>query len=266
MPVGNLIGRVIGHNLQSTPLGSVVTQARAILANPIANIIFQSFGSSNGLTGEISSFFNDAPPMPDSVADINARRDPSMNFHWSILPPFGFLPHYIEEARISLPQIESLPYHRNNTKRYDPGFTDVSPVSITFYADIGGYALSYLDNWKKLVVDQGFYGKPSDYKKSFLIGFHDSKGNPIVVFKTIGSWPTHIQDFEAVSDQGDRHRIECEFSCDDVVYQVVGTNEGFLSDLGVDFGSSALSNSGFDNNFARNALGSLGLGLINRLF
>lgn len=249
MSFASIAGGLLGNALSGTSIGR---QATNLFSNPIVGGLFRAFATSNGLTGQISSVINGGSVMTDAASDAQNRPDPSMGFHWSILPPMGFLPHYVEEVRIPLPTISPEPYHRANTKRYDPGFVDVGTMSVTFYADTRGYALDYLSQWKSLVVDNGFYGAPAEYKKSFLVTFHDSAGNPIVVFKSIGSWPTQITDITGSSDNPDRIRIECEFSCDDVIYQVAGSTSGFVSDLGIDLGS------GISGSLRRSAINALG--------
>lgn len=229
----SLLGQVVSGFAGSQ---SIISGAKRLLSNPVINSIFNKF-ASDGLRQAVGDVISGGTSMSDPVKDLKERSDPHLSWHYSILLPFGLPPMYIEDVDIPLLKIESNPYHRANSKRYDPGFVDVDPVSIVFYEDIRGTVLAFLNNWRQLVVDpNGYYGRPSDYKRNIIISLHDPKGNPLVIFQCEGCWPSSINNISLQSDSNERTRITAEFSCDNVQYQVIGAGAGFVQDMNINFG------------------------------
>ena len=211
---------------------NLINNARNILSNPNFNSIYRTFTNSRVQTVTDSILGQGATGI-NPLADMERLPDPMLGFHWTVVLPFGMIPMYIENITVPFNHIDANPYHRGNSKRYDPGFVDVDGLSITFYEDVRGTILRYLNNWKKLIVDKGFYGLPHEYKQPIIITMHDYTGNPVVVFRALGCWPSTVNDLDLDGGTNEGLKVNVQFSVDDIEYEVVGSNEGFVTEGGV---------------------------------
>lgn len=220
----------IGHDIIPT---AVSKGADDLLSNPVFNKIYEKHVPSEIKQMADTLIYGVNGGQGRVVKDINSRKDPQLTFHWSAILPFGFPPSHVEEVSFPSANIEAMPFHRGNKKRYDPGFVDTESINITFYEDNVGTTSKYLFAWKKKVVDsKGHYGKPSEYKKPIVLTYHDSKSNPTIVCRCIDVWPTHISTMPGGSDN-DRLRVECSFSIYDTEWAFPG-KDSFLTKMGID--------------------------------
>ena len=126
--------------------------------------------------------------------------------------------YFAQEVELPHGKIDAEAYHRYNTKRYDPGFTDVDSVNITFAENTYNNVINYLTTWKDMVADSdGFYGSPEEYKQIIIVHMLNAKGKPNgTEYECQGMWPSNINTFSLGHDS-EMLQVACEFSCDNVV-------------------------------------------------
>ena len=182
----------------------------------LSRVFTEEFGDPSDIPGAVQEVVNQIRNFDPLALEIDNRPDPQASFQWVAMLPYGFPPIYVEDANITFPQTDSLPFHVLNTKRYMPGFVDVEGISLTFYEDIFGTSLIYHLLWSELVRDSnGYYGDPFDYKRNIVVSLLDPSGKPTMNAKCIGIWPQGIGSIALGSDT-DRVRIEVQYSTDDV--------------------------------------------------
>jgi hypothetical protein len=243
---------------------SIATNAVKLMGNRFISDTLGSIGGSNfrSAVQGLVNFGTFSNGLGQSM-DITARSDPLMQFNWAVILPFGLPPMYIEEADIPFEEIEQNAYHQGNRKRYDPGFVSLQTMSITFYEDSNGTVLQFLQNWKKLVQNGGYYGRPADYKKTIAVSLNDNNGNPVVIFQFLKCWPLHIGNISVNSDNG-YVRIQVQFSTEQMEYQVVGSGNAFIGGSGGNSISSYVTNN--LARFANNAISSAVSGIVRSIF
>lgn len=210
-------------SLTSGLLGSLTqgmwSDAQRLLQDKVVSGIF------NSITNQVfQETVYDAITKVDWQSKLYERGEPMYNIHWSIVLPFGLPPMYVEEA--SIPVFETLdtnPIQYGNRKRIDPGFVSVDNMDITFSENASGSAMSFINYWRSLIEYQGFYGRPSDYKKTITVLLHDSKGNVAVVFTYKNCWPISTGALSLVSGATEIIKYPVQFSVESLRVEVVGT-------------------------------------------
>jgi len=140
--------------------------------------------------------------------------------------PFGLPPEYVEEIAPSIPEISAEAFHVENSKRYDPGFEDVSSFTATIYEDDKGAAMAWFLRWRAAVSSDGFYGRPSEYKRAIHLTLQDAKGNVATTATADGCWPTTASPYTMQSESSDRLRLEVTFSVDAVTWNADDSGGG----------------------------------------
>ena len=161
---------------------------------------------------------------------IGDFKEPRLLYQWEVILPTiqgvgGTMASFAQEVELPHGRIDYNPYHRHNTKRYDPGFADVDALSITFAENTYGEVVNYLQLWKLLVADEdGFYGAPEEYKQEVEVYMLDPKGERLGGhYVCEGIWPSQVAPFSFGHDSALLQPV-CTFSCDNV--QVIRSGGG----------------------------------------
>lgn len=165
--------------------------------------------------------------------DLDARHEPQTDFWWSCILPFGFPPSYVEDAVIPVESIDSIHHQRKNRKRHDPGYVEIDSLTINFYEDRKGKTHDFLLKWKDLVEKDGYYGRPSDYKRDIILTLHDAKGNPVIIAICKKAWPSTISAINLQSEGSGRVRPEVTFPISTVEWEIPG-RQSYLEKLGIE--------------------------------
>ena len=149
-------------------------------------------------------------------------REPQLQFQWEIIMPDiqgvgSRVSGFAQEVELPHGKVEFEGYHRYNTKRYDPGFTDVDSVNITFVENTYNNVINYLTTWKDIVADSdGFYGAPEEYKQIIEVHMLNAMGDRNgTKYECQGMWPSTINAF-SLGHGSEILQVACEFSCDNI--------------------------------------------------
>lgn len=159
-------------------------------------------------------------------------------------------PIYVLDVDIPLDNIDSEAKFRGGKYYFFPRFSQVSTLNLTFYETHSYYVTSWLDTWRKLVVDEnGLFGLPADYMGTAQLVLYDTVGYPRCIITLQGMWPTAPTGLR-YNQESRNLEVGHEFR----IHSVAITSEYSIA-------SSVLSMLGISND---SILGDVGLGVLGR--
>lgn len=156
-----------------------------------------------------------------------ARPDPMLTFKWEVssVPrgdKFGVDSSYIESFEVPFSNVRSTNVFFGGGYSYFPEFHDTSAITIVFYADSEGRAMSYLWDWKQAVksFSTGLYSLPQDgpagkgFKDTWKVQLLNTKGEVIANVSYFGCWPADTNPITLDQDGTGRVTFSQVFSLD----------------------------------------------------
>lgn len=154
----------------------------------------------------------------DRFNALNAP-DPALKFRFYVYVPDTTDSYHcvVENITATFVKIPSKPRFNGGSNSYYPDTNDIDGLSITFYEAYDYRVSAWLSRWRALVVrSDGFYGIPSEYKKTIMIhAYNNNSENPTLKLQYSGCWPTDQQPFEfSYEDATGRMTVQAQFSVD----------------------------------------------------
>jgi hypothetical protein len=186
-----------------------------------------------------------------NIFQFLATRDPQMNFRWQAfrtMEAFGVDERLVERFSIPWARFESVPIYVQGSNQYYHSVNDHDPMSITFYVDKDLTSINALIDWSKLVHENGRYGLPAKYKKTFganLLANHDD--TPIGTFLAEGAWPSAFDDLELTYNESGRLTFTATITVDKITFYTGSGSSGTRTSGGMDASVRYNGNSGASN-------------------
>lgn len=166
-----------------------------------------------------------------------SRPDPLLGLNWRCdLPIIDSTNQLdwsrVEEANLPFVEFEQVSNYRAGKMFHYPHHYTLGVLTLKLYEDSFGSALSYLNEWKRLMLDgkTGLYNVPSVYKKPVKITIYDSSFRTVMFLTYIGCWiPRH--DPYTLSGETQRINPSVEVSVDDVELSFGKFNDGEIPSL-----------------------------------
>lgn len=205
-------------SLLSSITNNMWSDAANLLRNQLVNTLFNRVANET-----FRRTVYDRITRTNWMEKLETKEDPQLNIHWSVIMPFGLPPMYIDEATIPpFPTFDTTVIQVNNKKRIDPGFMSIDNLDLTFPETVTGTVHAFINYWRSLIEFNGYYGKPTDYKRTIVVLLHDSKGEVGIVFTYNGCWPISVSGLNLQSGSADLVRLSVQFSVETVNVEIVG--------------------------------------------
>jgi hypothetical protein len=177
---------------------------------------------TNFVGGKVSFTPRTAPGTRDPLSAARARLDPLMSFNWYCDLPdldgaqLGW--QYVEEAILPFLELEQVSNYQAGRQKHYPHHYNLGSLSLKLYEDSNGIATSYLDTWRRKIVDpdSGLFYLPKDYKKTIIVTVLDQAKATVMFLEYTGCWPMRSDSYQMTSGSSERIAPTVEFSVDEL--------------------------------------------------
>ena len=102
-------------------------------------------------------------------------------------------------------------------QKFFAGKMEIKDVSMTFIAPVPDIVSNYFHTWKKKIVDdEGFYHKASDYKRTIYVVLYDRTGIPVNMLSLVGAYPKTFPDWTLSYSEETVVKYTIEFKVDKI--------------------------------------------------
>ena len=137
-------------------------------------------------------------------------------------------------------------------KEFYPQAINIAPATMEFVCPIPDVVTMYFQKWKSLILDNNFYGMPSQYKKNIYILLSDRSALPVNLITLKGAFPITFPAFDMDYKADDILRFQIQFRYDDML---LGVNS--VKSIIEDAGKAVTEGLGTAGNLKTGTLGAL---------
>ena len=100
-------------------------------------------------------------------------------------------------------------------KKFFAGNMNIQNPTMTFIAPVPDIVSNYFHTWKKKIIDEdGYYHKASDYKKRIYVVLYDRTGIPVNMLTLVGAFPKSFPSWNLNYEGQELVKYEIEFKID----------------------------------------------------
>jgi len=102
-------------------------------------------------------------------------------------------------------------------KKFFAGNMNIQNPTMTFIAPVPDIVSNYFHTWKKKIIDeQGFYHKASDYKRNIYVVLYDRTGIPANMLTLVGAFPKSFPSWNLTYEGQEIVKYIVEFKVDNI--------------------------------------------------